>query len=137
MNLTKFLFIIFGTISLGLGVMGIFIPGVPTTPFLLLAAALYLKSSVRLYRWITSHPLIGSYIADYHQAKGMSLKQKISAISIMWFMLILSVTYFIQSNTLKIFVIIVGIIGTLVMGLWVPTARRSPPSESLNEKDNP
>lgn len=134
MTLRKILFILLGTLALGLGVLGIFIPGLPTTPFLLLAATLYLKSSERLYRWLVSHPIIGSYIVDYKEAKGMSLRQKISAISIMWFMLILSVTCFLESDSIKIGVILVGIVGTLVMGFWVPTVKRNPKNEASADK---
>lgn len=64
----------------------------------------------------------------------MSLRQKISAISIMWFMLILSVTCFLESDSIKIVVILVGIVGTLVMGFWVPTAKRNPKIEAPADK---
>ena len=61
----KVLLIILGTIFLGLGILGIFIPGLPTTPFLLLTAALYLRSSQRLYQKLISNKILGKYIQNY------------------------------------------------------------------------
>ena len=62
----KTILIILGTVSLILGVTGIFIPGLPTTPFLLLTAGLYLRSSKKLYKRLISNQYIGCYIDNYY-----------------------------------------------------------------------
>lgn len=63
----KTLFIILGSLSLALGIIGMFLPLLPTTPFLLLTAALYIKSSPRLYDWLISHRILGEYIRNFRR----------------------------------------------------------------------
>lgn len=78
------LFIVCGTISVGLGVIGIFIPVLPTTPFLLLAAFLYGHSSSRFYDWLLTNRWFGEYIRNYREGRGILLKQKIFSITMLW-----------------------------------------------------
>ncbi|MFO7722075.1 MAG: YbaN family protein [Bacteroidales bacterium] len=124
MNPANAIWILLGTLSLLIGVTGIFIPGLPTTPFLLLTAGLYLKGSPRLYNALLSTRVIGDYIREYKAAKGMTLRQKVSSIGVMWAMILISVIFFIQSMNVMIIVLICGAIGTVVMGFIVPTADR-------------
>lgn len=99
-------------------------PGLPTTPFLLLTLALYVRSSERLYNWLMSVKLIRAYIEDYRENKGMSLHMKISSIGLMWGMIIISITWFIEQAWLDITLLLVGIIGSIVMGFVVPTGKK-------------
>jgi uncharacterized membrane protein YbaN (DUF454 family) len=78
------LLIICGTISVGLGIFGIFLPILPTTPFLLLAAFLYAKSSPRFYNWLINNRYLGEYIRNYREGRGMPLNQKVFVIILMW-----------------------------------------------------
>lgn len=80
----KILLVIIASISLGLGIVGIFVPLLPTTPFLLLSAALYAKSSEKLYNWLLNHRIFGEYIRSYREEKAISLPVKIVAISTIW-----------------------------------------------------
>ncbi|MEM2129687.1 MAG: YbaN family protein [Candidatus Bathyarchaeia archaeon] len=80
----KALLIFVGSISLGLACIGIFLPVLPTTPFLLLSAACYCKSSQRLHKWLLNHKLFGKYIKNYMEGKGISLRTKLFAIALMW-----------------------------------------------------
>lgn len=73
-----------GWLSVALGVMGIFLPVLPTTPFLLLAAACFMRSSKRFYLWLVNHRQLGPWIVDYLEGQGIPLKGKIYAISLMW-----------------------------------------------------
>ncbi|MGM3388210.1 YbaN family protein [Stutzerimonas stutzeri] len=73
-----------GWLSVALGVVGIFLPVLPTTPFLLLAAACFARSSRRFYDWLVSHPRLGPWFRDYLEGNGIPLKGKIYAISLMW-----------------------------------------------------
>lgn len=80
----KYLYITLGTVSLGLGIVGIVLPLLPTTPFLLLTAALYLKSSPRLYAWLMSRKYLGTYIRNFRENKAIPFHGKIIAITLIW-----------------------------------------------------
>ena len=80
----KFLFATFGIISLGLGILGIFLPLLPTTPFLLLSAWLFSKSSDRLYHWLLNHRIFGDYIRSFKEDRAISLRIKIVALTTKW-----------------------------------------------------
>lgn len=73
-----------GWLSVALGVIGIFLPVLPTTPFLLLAAACFMRSSQRFYLWLVNHRQLGPWIVDYLEGQGIPLKGKVYAISLMW-----------------------------------------------------
>lgn len=119
----KILLIILGTLFLGLGILGIFIPGLPTTPFLLLTAALYLRSSERLYQKLISNKIIGKYIKNYTEKRGITFRTKIHAIGIMWLMIGISTIFLIEIIWVRVLVLALGIIGTIVMGFVVKTVR--------------
>jgi uncharacterized membrane protein YbaN (DUF454 family) len=78
------LFFVAGTISLVLGAIGIVLPILPTTPFLLLALACYCRSSERMTHWMLNNKYFGKYIRNYKEGKGIPLKTKLFAISILW-----------------------------------------------------
>lgn len=118
----KFLFIFLGTLSLILGVIGIVVPGLPTTPFLLLSAALYFKSSSKLYNWLIQHPVFGKFIRNYRETKSIPRATKIYALSIMWVMITLSCVFFIKISWVIIIVLAVGIVGSVVM-IQIPTRK--------------
>ncbi|MBM7060799.1 YbaN family protein [Pseudomonas sp. UL073] len=80
----RYVLLAIGWLSVALGVIGIFLPVLPTTPFLLLAAACFARSSERFYRWLTEHPRLGPWIRDYLDGNGIPLKGKVYAIGLMW-----------------------------------------------------
>ena len=125
MDLLKPIMILLGALSLCIGVIGIAVPGLPTTPFLLLSAGLYLRSSDRLYQKLISSEYVGSYITRYQVNKGLTKRNKISAIITMWSMIALSCLLFISSLKVRIVVVMVGITGTMVMGWLIPTVPHS------------
>lgn len=73
-----------GWLSVALGIIGIFVPLLPTTPFLLLAAACFARSSRRFYDWLVMHPRLGPWFRDYLEGNGIPLKGKVYAIVAMW-----------------------------------------------------
>lgn len=86
----KYLLIILGFISLGFGIIGIILPVLPTTPFLLLSAWLFLKSSDKFYSWLLNHKVFGKYIKDYLEKKGINKRVKIFALILLWVSILIS-----------------------------------------------
>ncbi len=84
MYMIKILLISAGLLSLALGIAGIFLPLLPTTPFLLLSAACFMRSSTRLYRWLTGHKIFGGYIRGYQQFRAVSPRTKIISLALLW-----------------------------------------------------
>ena len=80
----RYILAFLGTLSLLLGIVGIFLPVLPTTPFLLLSATLYLHSSRRLYEWLMSHKHLGPYIKNFREHKAIPLRVKIVSVSLVW-----------------------------------------------------
>lgn len=76
--------IVIGTIFVGLGLAGVFLPLVPGMPFFLVAAWCYARSSPRFYSWLLNNRICGAYIRDYQQYRGMRMHTKVKAISILW-----------------------------------------------------
>ena len=77
-------FIVAGTIAIVIGVIGIFVPLLPTTPFLILAAFCYGRGSKRLYNMLLSNRIVGNYLRNYLEGKAMSVKAKILTLSMLW-----------------------------------------------------
>lgn len=121
MRPVKILWILLGTLSLVVGAIGVVVPGLPTTVFLLLAAWFYLKSSHKLYQKLISNKYLGPYILDFQRKKGMTRRTKVHAIGTMWVMIIISCVFFIKSPSVILIVVGLGIIGTVVMGFIVRT----------------
>ncbi|MBQ1227491.1 MAG: YbaN family protein [Alistipes sp.] len=75
---------ILGVVSLVLGVVGIFLPLLPTTPFLLLSAWLFVRSSPGLYAWLINHPRLGPYIRNFRENRALPLRVKVVSITMVW-----------------------------------------------------
>jgi len=108
-NLKSTLWIVFGILAFCLGIIGVFIPFLPTTPFLLLAAGFFLKGSDRLYQWLINHKLFGKYIRNFREYKAIPIKTKIFAVSTLWATILASVFFYTKSLTLKGLLIGIGI----------------------------
>lgn len=80
----KYLLCLLGCLAFALGVAGIFVPLLPTTPLLLLAAALWVRSSPRLYAWLLAHRLLGEYIRQFRENRAIPLRAKIFSLTLMW-----------------------------------------------------
>ncbi|MDL2222642.1 YbaN family protein [Bacteroidales bacterium OttesenSCG-928-M11] len=103
------LLIILGTISLVLGIIGIFLPLLPTTPFLLLTAFLYLKSSPKAYQWLISRKRLGPYIINYQEKKIIPFRTKIYAIALMWLCTFVSIVFVVDKLWLRIILLAIAI----------------------------
>ncbi|TGK01427.1 DUF454 domain-containing protein [Leptospira langatensis] len=80
-SIVRYLLVIVGTISLVLGIIGIFTPVLPTTPFLLLTAACYARASQKFYNWLMNNKYFGNFIRDWRIHKAIPLKAKIIAVA--------------------------------------------------------
>jgi len=83
-KVARALWFIAGTICVVLGAIGIVLPILPTTPFLLAAAACYYKSSEKMHRWLLNNKWFGEYIRNYKEGKGLTKKTKITALTVLW-----------------------------------------------------
>ncbi len=111
--LKKLFLIAAGTISVGLGLMGIFLPVLPTTPFLLLAAACYVHSSPKFYRWLVTNKLFGKYISNYQEKKAIPLKVKITALILLWTTILLSVFLVFDHWSIRLLLLLIASAVTL------------------------
>ncbi len=89
----KILLTIAGFISFGLGIAGMFLPILPTTPFILLAAALFARSSDKFYRKLMEHRVFGSLVRSFHEEKAIPLHVKIYAVSLLWITILATVFF--------------------------------------------
>ena len=104
----KYILIALGSLSLGLGVAGIFLPLLPTTPFLLLAASCYFNSSPKLYHWLLTRKHLGVYIRNFRENRAIPLRAKIVSVSLVW-ITVLYCTFFVVSHiALRIFFILLA-----------------------------
>jgi len=118
----RLLLIGLGTVFLALGVIGVLIPGLPTTPFVLLAAAMYVRSSERLYARLANHRIFGKIIREYRINRSISARAKLVSIFTMWAMIVLSIILFVASTAGRIVIAALGIAGTVVL-LILPTTK--------------
>jgi len=121
-SLKKAIYLIVGSISLAAGLVGVFLPVIPTTPFILLSAGCFLRSSERLFHWVVSNETLGPTIQNYHEGKGITKNTKIRAIVMMWLTISLSVYFFI-TNTYLIALLYVIAIGVSVYLFKLPTVK--------------
>ena len=123
-KLVRILLLIVGTICLALGTIGIFLPILPTTPFLLVAAACYLRSSERMHKWLLNNRWFGKYIRNYQEGKGIPMKTKILAITILWATILFSAFYALNEILIAqvaLFAVAIGVSAHLVR---LPTLKK-------------
>lgn len=104
----KLLYILLGSLSLGLGVLGIFLPLLPTTPLLLLAAALYFRGSDRLYGWLMNHKRLGPYIRNFREHKAIPLRVKVISVTMVWVTILYSVVALSLPLYVKVFLLLLA-----------------------------
>ena len=121
-KLKRRIFVIAGTIALVLGVIGIIIPVLPTTPFLLLAAICYMRGSQRLYNALLCNKFVGSYIRNYLEGRGMSLKMKIWTLSLLWIAILFTAVFATESLIVRIILAVV-LIGVTIHILLIRTIK--------------
>ena len=121
----KIFFVFFGLVSFSLGAIGIIIPGLPTTPFMILSSILFLNSSDKLYLWLTTHEKFGKYVLDFKQGKGITFKTKLYAQTMMLLTMSLSLIpfspAFIDNVIVRITLAISAVFSFWLVGFKIPT----------------
>jgi len=121
-TIIRLLWIIAGSISLTLGIIGIFLPLLPTTPFLLLTAACYARGSSRLHNWLLNNKMWGKYIRNYREGKGIPARSKVLALTLLWLTIGFSIFYVIPILIVKIILLVIAILVSIYI-MSLPTLR--------------
>jgi len=98
-----------GTLLTGLGIIGIFIPILPTTPFLVLAAACYMRSSERFYQRLVNNRIFGAYVRNYIEGTGMPVRIKLFTIFLLWLTIGLTIAFGVQNTIIRIVLVCIAI----------------------------
>lgn len=98
-----------GSIFLAAGLVGIVVPVLPTTPFLILTAACYARSSARCHRWLVTNRVFGRYLNDYLCGRGVSWRVRAGALVFLWTMIVLSVVFFVDSTWLRVLLLVIAV----------------------------
>lgn len=126
-----------GTLSIALGVLGIFLPLLPTTPLLLLGAACYFRSSETLYNRLLANKWLGRYIKDFYEGRGIPLRAKIISITFLWLTMGITILFFVQVFWLRVILFLIGV-GVTVFLLLQKTSEsyiaESEACKTLSEK---
>lgn len=121
--IVRWTLMIAGTVLVGIGILGIFLPLLPTTVFFLMAAWCYARSSRRFYDWLHSNRYFGKYLKNYREGRGITRANKISTIVILWCSILYSMTVV---HTWYVLLILAAVgIGVTVHLVMIPTHRDS------------
>ncbi len=113
--LLRSLLLVSGTLFLILGFLGAFLPILPSTPFFLLAAALFFRSSPRLYGWMSGHPLIKPHLQRFQRDRSMTLRAKATVLGLAWIVLLAAAIFAVDSLFMRAFLIGLAVIKTVVI----------------------
>src|SRR5688572_1587326 len=130
-DIRKILLIFLGTVFVGLGILGMFLPLVPTTVFLLLAAFCYSRSSERFHRWLLTNRWCGDYIRNYHEGRGMTVANKAKAVFVLWASIGFSI-WFVSGKFWLTLILLAIAAGVTIHLLRLPTYR---PADNFSASD--
>ncbi|MEZ5422413.1 MAG: YbaN family protein [Pyrinomonadaceae bacterium] len=132
MDVRKAVLIFLGTVCVGLGVLGMFLPLMPTTVFLLLAAYCYSKSSEKFHTWLLTNRLCGKYISNYKSGRGISMRQKISTTVVLWASIGFSI-WMIGTRFWVTLLLLAVAIGVTTHVFWLKTYRPETEAETIQD----
>ncbi|MBM3319931.1 MAG: YbaN family protein [Candidatus Eisenbacteria bacterium] len=129
-DIERTLLIVCGTLCVAMGVIGMFLPILPTTPFLLLASACYARSSKRFYQWLLTNRCFGEYIRNYREGRGIPLRQKILTLILLWLTIGYALLFVVSFGWITL--VLLGIAGGVTVHLvktrtFKPEARNQAP----------
>jgi uncharacterized protein len=111
----RIFYIVLGVLCVTLAVLGVLLPGLPATPFLLLASFSFARSSKRMHDWLINHKVFGPILSDFLEHKGIRLHIKIISLVMMWGMMFFSVFYLIEKDIVKYIAVGGAFIGTFAI----------------------
>jgi uncharacterized protein len=114
-----------GTVFVGIGILGIFLPLLPTTVFLLMAAWCYARSSKKFYDWLHHNKFFGKYLKNYREGKGITVASKIFIIAVLWGGILYSI-FATQSIAIQLLLLTIAI-GVTIHIVVIPTDRSNQP----------
>jgi uncharacterized protein len=118
----RYLYFISGVLLVAIGIIGIFLPILPTTIFLILASACFIKSSQKANEWLRNHKILGMYIKNYQDKSGLTLKSKIFNITFLWIMISVSAIFFTELWYIR-FLLLAIAIGVTIHLLMIKTKK--------------
>jgi len=121
-RLLRWILLITGTFLVGLGILGIFLPLLPTTIFFILAAACYARSSEKFYIRLMHNRYFGKYIRNYKMGNGMTLFSKVMTISLLWATILFSAFFTVENIYVRVLLILIAVSVTIHL-LWIKTAK--------------
>ena len=104
-----------GTLFILLGIAGVFLPILPTTPFLLLATACYARSSRRFYNWLMNHPAFGPLVVEWRTYRSIPWRVKLAAVAMITLTFGSSILFFVKDGRLQLALTAFG----LTMAVWL------------------
>ena len=118
----RFLWLSLGLFFAVVGLIGLIVPGLPTTPLMIVAAACFFRSSKRLFNWVLSNKYFGNYVKDFREGRGMPRKAKFIALGFIWLFVSISVFVGIPDHLVyvKIITLLAACTGTGVI-ITLPT----------------
>jgi uncharacterized membrane protein YbaN (DUF454 family) len=122
-RLTRAAWSAIGFVAVGVGAIGVVVPGLPTTGFFVLAAWCFSRSSPRFEQWVLDLPHVGQLVRDHRAGLGMPRRAKVTAISMMWVAIALSTWLLRDRWPIATLVVVLGVIGTWYLTRRVPTKR--------------
>lgn len=136
-TISRTFWLMLGSLAVFLGLLGMFLPILPTTPFLLLAAYAYMRSSKRFYDWLIGNRWFGQYIQNYRSGRGITRREKIISISALWFTITVSAFFFVEMLWLRLLLFAIAA-GVTVHLLRIPTYKpQEQPAQRIVPKDEP
>lgn len=118
----RYLYLFSGFLLVGIGVIGIFLPVLPTTIFLILASACFMKSSPRANAWLKNHKLLGAYLRNYQDKTGLTIKSKVIHIAVLWIGILSSALIFTHDPAIRILLLLIAV-GVTIHLVMVKTAK--------------
>lgn len=116
----RYFYFVSGLLLVSIGIIGIFLPVLPTTIFLILASACFVKSSPKANDWLIKHKILGSYLKNYQDKSGLTIKAKIINIFFLWFMILISAYFFTDELFIKLLLIAIAV-GVTIHLLFIKT----------------
>ena len=105
----RYLYLVSGVLLVAVGVIGIFLPILPTTIFLILASACFVKGSPKANDWLRNHKILGAYLKNYQDKSGLTVKAKILNISFLWLMILTSAYFFTEEIFIRLLLLAIAI----------------------------